>query len=100
MIERDSLACLLQPGRESSGCGLTYYGEGSLLCPVSFLVCQCTYLSEQDEAMIALRLSHELNVLPLAYQITCIAGNVLSRTLQGGRSERNEYLLLHAFTAQ
>uniref|UniRef100_H2Y7K4 DNA polymerase n=1 Tax=Ciona savignyi TaxID=51511 RepID=H2Y7K4_CIOSA len=39
----------------------------------------------------------ELNALPLALQITNIAGNVLSRTLMGGRSERNEFLLLHAF---
>lgn len=39
----------------------------------------------------------ELNVLPLAIQITNVCGNVLSRTLMGGRSERNEFLLLHAF---
>lgn len=44
-----------------------------------------------------LRLMCELNVLPLALQITNICGNLMSRTLQGGRSKRNEYLLLHAF---
>ena len=40
---------------------------------------------------------YKLNALPLALQITQIAGNVLSRTLLGGRAERNEFLLLHAF---
>ncbi|GAB1605260.1 DNA polymerase alpha catalytic subunit-like [Argonauta hians] len=50
------------------------------------------------DASYILRIMYELNILPLALQITNICGNVLSRTLLGGRAERNEYLLLHAFT--
>ncbi|XP_049604706.1 DNA polymerase alpha catalytic subunit [Syngnathus scovelli] len=49
------------------------------------------------DAKLILQLMCELNVLPLALQITNIAGNIMSRTLMGGRAERNEYLLLHAF---
>ncbi|XP_047424576.1 DNA polymerase alpha catalytic subunit isoform X2 [Mugil cephalus] len=49
------------------------------------------------DAKMILQIMCELNVLPLALQITNIAGNVMSRTLMGGRAERNEYLLLHAF---
>ncbi|XP_061483331.1 DNA polymerase alpha catalytic subunit isoform X3 [Rhineura floridana] len=49
------------------------------------------------DAKYILQIMCELNVLPLALQITNIAGNVMSRTLMGGRAERNEYLLLHAF---
>ncbi|CAK1548647.1 unnamed protein product [Leptosia nina] len=54
-------------------------------------------LTMQDGSYI-LKIMCELNVIPLALQITQIAGNIMSRTLLGGRSERNEFLLLHAFT--
>ncbi|GBP39586.1 DNA polymerase alpha catalytic subunit [Eumeta japonica] len=58
---------------------------------------QLVSLSMQDCSYI-LKIMCELNAIPLALQITQIAGNVMSRTLMGGRSERNEFLLLHAFT--
>lgn len=58
---------------------------------------QLVSLSMQDASYV-LRIMCELNAIPLALQITQIAGNVMSRTLLGGRSERNEFLLLHAFT--
>lgn len=53
-------------------------------------------LTMQD-CLFTTRLMCELNVLPLALQITNVCGNLMGRTLQGGRSERNEYYLLHAF---
>ncbi|XP_043654928.1 DNA polymerase alpha catalytic subunit [Drosophila teissieri] len=53
-------------------------------------------LTMQDNSYL-LRLMCELNIMPLALQITNICGNTMTRTLQGGRSERNEFLLLHAF---
>uniref|UniRef100_A0A182J684 DNA polymerase n=1 Tax=Anopheles atroparvus TaxID=41427 RepID=A0A182J684_ANOAO len=57
---------------------------------------QLVGLTMQDN-FYTLRLMCELNALPLALQITQIAGNLMNRTLHGGRAERNEFLLLHAF---
>ena len=50
-----------------------------------------------DDVDNVMSIMAELNVMPLALKITNITGNILSRTLAAGRSERNEYLLLHAF---
>ncbi|KAL3848220.1 hypothetical protein ACJMK2_019093 [Sinanodonta woodiana] len=66
-----------------------YMTSHQLLQLIELTLVDCTYI---------LRIMYELNVIPLALQITNICGNVMSRTLMGGRAERNEYLLLHAFS--
>ncbi|CAD5210072.1 unnamed protein product [Bursaphelenchus xylophilus] len=49
------------------------------------------------EAYLSLLVVLQLNALPLFVRITQIVGGVMSRTLVGGRSQRNEFLFLHAF---
>eukprot|EP01137_Pigoraptor_chileana_P015018 Opistho-2@70403 len=51
----------------------------------------------ERDAQLCMSLCHRLLVIPLTKQLTCLAGNVWSRTFIGGRAERNEHLLLHEF---
>lgn len=51
----------------------------------------------ETDAYLAAMIMFKIQVLPLSKQITNLAGNLWSRTLIGGRAERNEMLLLHEF---
>ena len=50
-----------------------------------------------NDVQLVQRLMFKLQILPLSKQLTCISGNLWSRTLKGNRAERNDYLLLHEF---
>lgn len=68
------------------------YDLAEFLCIKSESTCKIL-----KEAEYILKIAESLQCLQLAYQLTCLAGNLMSRTLMGGPSERNEFLLLHAF---
>ncbi|KAL3682848.1 hypothetical protein R1sor_000870 [Riccia sorocarpa] len=51
----------------------------------------------ETDAWLSLGLLFHLSVLPLSRQLTNISGNLWSKTLQGNRAQRVEYLLLHEF---
>ncbi|KAL2611548.1 hypothetical protein R1flu_023240 [Riccia fluitans] len=53
--------------------------------------------SGETDAWLSLGLMFHLSVLPLSRQLTNISGNLWSKTLQGNRAQRVEYLLLHEF---
>ena len=48
-------------------------------------------------AFLSLQLMFNIMVLPLTKQLTNLAGNLWTKSLQGKRAERIEYLLLHEF---
>ncbi|RIA89475.1 DNA polymerase family B-domain-containing protein [Glomus cerebriforme] len=67
----------------------TYYNRANDLLN---LVCHCW-----NDAILTAELMFKLQILPLTKQLTNLAGNIWSKTLIGGRADRNEFLLLHEF---
>lgn len=51
----------------------------------------------ENDAFLSLQLMFKMMVLPLTKQLTNLAGNLWTKSLQGKRAERIEYLLLHEF---
>lgn len=49
------------------------------------------------DAFFQMAIASRVQVLALTKQLTNLAGNAWTRTLTGGRAERNEYILLHEF---
>ncbi|KAH7105955.1 DNA polymerase family B-domain-containing protein [Auriculariales sp. MPI-PUGE-AT-0066] len=52
------------------------------------------------DAYFQMAIVKEVQILPLTRQLTELAGNSWNKTLNGGRAERNEYILLHKFHAE
>ncbi|PWN36069.1 uncharacterized protein FA14DRAFT_160961 [Meira miltonrushii] len=52
------------------------------------------------DAFFQMALASKVQILGLTKQLTNLAGNSWSRTLNGGRAERNEFILLHEFHRQ
>lgn len=49
------------------------------------------------DAHLQMAIAAKVQILPLTKQLTNLAGNAWNKTLNGGRAERNEYILLHEF---
>ncbi|KAF4610852.1 hypothetical protein D9613_006632 [Agrocybe pediades] len=68
--------------------------DGSLTSPEPMLkfVRHC-----ELDAHLQMAIASKVQILPLTKQLTNLAGNSWNKTLNGGRAERNEYILLHEF---
>ncbi|KAI0796194.1 hypothetical protein C8Q75DRAFT_863184 [Abortiporus biennis] len=70
------------------------YFDGSVSSPDRLL----TFVRHCElDAHYQMALAHKVQILPLTRQLTNLAGNSWNKTLNGGRAERNEYILLHEF---
>ncbi|KAJ7574363.1 hypothetical protein C8J56DRAFT_839134 [Mycena floridula] len=70
------------------------YLDGSLSNPTKMLV----FLKHCDaDSHFQIGIAAKVQILPLTKQLTNLAGNSWNKTLNGGRAERNEYILLHEF---
>lgn len=54
----------------------------------------------EADSYFQMALAFKVQLLPLTKQLCNLAGNSWSKTLNGGRAERNEYILLHEFHRQ
>ncbi|KAI6139794.1 hypothetical protein BKA82DRAFT_955077 [Pisolithus tinctorius] len=70
------------------------YFDGSLSSPDMLM----TFVRHCElDAHYQMAIASKVQILPLTKQLTNLAGNAWNKTLNGGRAERNEYILLHEF---
>ncbi|KAF5385639.1 hypothetical protein D9757_005457 [Collybiopsis confluens] len=72
----------------------TSYFDGSVGSPERLM----TFVRHCElDAHYHMAIAAKVQMLPLTKQLTNLAGNSWNKTLNGGRAERNEYILLHKF---
>ena len=54
----------------------------------------------EADSLFQMMLAFKVQLMPLTKQLCNLAGNSWNKTLNGGRAERNEYILLHEFHKQ